>query len=303
MSLRSGKGVLQALKSRGYNAEGFDVKPGASLLDLDWKNPPDIVYPALHGTFGEDGTLQGFLDALKIPYVGSGVLASAMSFHKGLTKRHLIAFGVPCPQSFDIQGKESLDIFLSKLPTDKNVFYKHKWFLKAARQGSTIGVERFDPSRESKPEESFRRIALEVMKYDDYLLIEEWIEGPELTVTVWNEKALPVVEIRPLSHFYDYESKYTVGKTEYLCPAPISELDTRKVQQAAEAAFRILECKDYARADFILGPQGPRFLEINTLPGMTETSLVPKAAKAAGLSYEDFVDQVVSASFKRQKGS
>ena len=298
VSLRSGRGILEALKSKGFAADGFDVSAGESLKKLDWSHPPDLIYPALHGGFGEDGTLQGFLESLGIPYVGSRVTASALCMHKGLAKRQASAFGVPCPHSFDLAGEQALLSFLAKPPSE---FYRKKWFIKAARQGSTIGVERFDPSRTSRPEEEFKALAVKAATFDSYILIEEWIEGPELTVTVWNGKALPVVEIRPLSQFYDYESKYTKGKTEYLCPAPITPEQTRTVQRYAEDAFRFLECEDYARADFMLGLKGTLFTEINTLPGMTETSLVPKAAAAAGLSYADFVEQVVLQSFQRRR--
>lgn len=301
VSLRSGQGIFRALKQKGYDVEAFDVSPGESMRALDWKRPPDLVYVGLHGGFGEDGGVQGFLESLKIPYVGSGVGSSSICFHKGLAKKLVTARGVPCPHSYDLVGGDAVDEFVAKSGAD--VFAK-KWFIKAARQGSTIGIERFDPSHiKGDPKTAFAEACRRALAFDDYLLVEEWIEGPELTAAVLLGRALPLVEIRPLSQFYDYASKYTVGKTEYLCPAPIPGEVTREVQRLAVLAFEALECRDYARADFMLSSRGPLFLEMNTVPGMTETSLVPKAAAAGGLDYAGFVDFVVQESFRRQRSS
>ncbi|MBS1982998.1 MAG: D-alanine--D-alanine ligase [Bdellovibrionales bacterium] len=300
VSLRTGQGVVSALQSKGYDVLGFDIKSGSALLDLNWRQPPDFVFLALHGTFGEDGSIQGFLSSLGVPFSGSGVASSAICFHKGQTKRLVQQFGVPCPASFDVRGIAGLESFLSSKSCPRDVF-ERKWYLKAARQGSTIGIERFDPAGRANPAADFRQLINAVLKFDEYVLIEEWVEGAELTATVLFGKALPVVEIRPLSQFYNYESKYTAGKTEYLCPAPLPPEVTAQIQAYAEKAFEVLECEDYARADFILSPRGPVFLEMNTLPGMTATSLVPKSAAAAGMDYANFVDIAVKGSFERWK--
>lgn len=300
VSLRTGRGIATALKSKGFAVESFDVQPGPALGQLSWSAPPDIVFIALHGPFGEDGTLQGFLDSLQIPYVGSGVGASALSMHKGLAKKHLEQFGVPLAKSFDFEGESGLEKFLRQHASEN--FLAKKWFIKPAREGSTIGIERYDPSAGTRGRSDFEKLCRSALRYDSYLLVEEWIEGAEITIPVLFGQAMPVVEIRPLSHFYDFQSKYTAGKTEYLCPAPLDAALTEKVQRLSEDVYRYLECEDYGRVDMMLGPQGPIVLEMNTLPGMTETSLVPKSAKVAGLSYEDFVEKLVKGSYEKQMG-
>jgi D-alanine-D-alanine ligase len=300
VSLRTGQGIVDALRAQNYATEGFDVRAREDLLRLDWQHPPDLVYLGFHGTFGEDGTVQGFLEAVGVPYTGSGVTASALCFHKGLAKRHLAQFGVPCPVSHDFHGRAQLEAFLASPKLTE--FLGRKWFIKAARQGSTIGIERYEPSAAAgSPTKYFRLLADKVFQYDDYVLVEEWLEGPELTVPVVFGQAYPIIEIRPLSQFYDYSSKYTAGKTEYLCPAPISAEAAARTGHLAAETFRLLECEDYARADFILTRDGPKFLEMNTLPGMTGTSLVPKSAAAAGQDYATFVGMVAERSYSRWK--
>jgi D-alanine-D-alanine ligase len=146
----------------------------------------------------------------------------------------------------------------------------------------------------------FKKLCIQALDYDECLVIEEWLEGPELTVPVLQGKAMPVVEIRPHDKFYNYESKYTAGKTDYLCPAPLLPEQTEECQRLAEKAFEVLECRDYGRVDFILGKRGPVILEMNTLPGMTGTSLVPKSAAAMGLDYAAFVEALVCSSYDGQ---
>jgi D-alanine-D-alanine ligase len=298
VSLRSGKGIFEALKTKGFQTSLFDVRPGLELKKLNWANPPDIVFVGLHGTFGEDGVIQGFLEAQNIPFVGSGSTSSALSFHKGLTKKLLSAFGVSTPEGFDIRGLEGFENLEknNKLPAE---FFKKDWFIKPAREGSTVGIERYEGNKSESPK-NFKAKLSEALKFDPYVLVEEWIRGVEVTIPILLGKALPSVEIRPLSQFYDYESKYTKGKTEYFSPAHISPELEKKCAELAEQTFQILECKDYGRVDILIGPQGPRVLEMNTLPGMTETSLVPKSARAAGLEYADFLEKLVISSFERQ---
>jgi D-alanine-D-alanine ligase len=300
VSLRSGKGIAEALMGCGFEVKGFDVRPGTSLLNLDWSRAPDLVFVGLHGAFGEDGTVQGFLESLEIPYVGSGILASALSMHKGHAKKIMSSRGIPCPLSFDVDGAVQLNELLRNSAFTKNAFSTN-WFLKPARQGSTVGIQRFRPLEAGDPVGEFRNLMSRAFAYDSYVLVEEWIEGPEITVPVLEGRALPVVEIRPHSKFYDYKSKYTAGETEYLCPAPLNETTTQLVQHIAEQAFEALGCVDYGRVDMIVGSNGPRVLEMNTLPGMTETSLVPKSAKAANMDYAQFLERLVTGSYQRQK--
>ncbi len=301
VSLRSGKGIVEALSGKGYEVKGYDVRPGLSFLSLDWKNPPDIVFIGLHGAFGEDGTIQGFLQTLGIPFVGSGVQASAMSLHKGLAKKQMLAWGIPMPFSYEICGSKGFTVLESSGSLDRDFFSKN-WFIKPAREGSTIGIERFRGSEmdSRKSRETFLEMLKIAETFDTDLLIEEWVDGPELTVPVLDGKAFPVIEIRPLSKFYDYESKYTKGKTEYLCPAPLAEKDTLLCQKLAEKSFIALGCSDYGRVDMMLGKDGPKIIEMNTLPGMTETSLVPKSAAVVGLDYASFLEKLVNISYARQ---
>jgi len=297
VSLRTAKGVEQALADKKFNVRSFDVSPGKAFLEIFSQNPswPDIVFLALHGTFAEDGRIQGFLDYLKIPYVGSGVFSSALCFHKGLTKKMLESSGVLCPKSIELRNGENAEEAILRVSPLKD-FFANKWFVKAAREGSTFGVYRY----RGEGAEKFYSSLSEAFKYDNCVLVEEWVEGPELTVTLMHGKAYPVIEIRPLSNFYDYESKYTAGKTEYLCPAPISKEQSIEAQQIAEKCFSVLECDDYARVDMMLGATGLRVLEMNTLPGLTETSLAPKSMAAAGLSYADFLEKLIVGSYERQ---
>jgi D-alanine-D-alanine ligase len=300
VSLRSGQGIVKALQTNGHKVRAVQLDRNSDLIQLPWTaERPDYVFIALHGTFGEDGTLQGFLDTVGVPYNGSGVHSSSLCFHKGHTKKHLKAFGLPLPDSHDVVGVEGFAALEKRNALPKN-FYASNWFLKPAREGSTIGLERYRGS-DLNSRDQFLKLLSQVVAYDPYVLIEEWVDGRELTVPIFFGKAMPIVEIRPLSQFYDYESKYTKGKTEYLCPAPLEAPMAAKIAKLAEDAFSLLENQDYARIDVMLGAQGPQILEMNTLPGMTETSLVPKSAAAMGLSYAEFVEQLVQGSLKRQK--
>jgi D-alanine-D-alanine ligase len=298
VSLKSGKGVAEALKAQGFAVELFDVNP-ASLEKLPWAQKPDIVFIGLHGTWAEDGVIQGYLETRGVRYIGSGVLSSAVCFHKGITKTLLRSQGLPTPHSFEVTGIRGFEDLRSKGAWSPQSFQK-KWFIKPAQEGSTVGIERFDPTQAGSPEKYFMEKLASALLYDEDLVIEEWIEGPELTVPVLAGRALEVVEIRPKSHFYDYKSKYTVGATEYLCPAPLDAKVTATCKRLSEEAFGILKCADYGRIDIMLGAQGPLILEMNTLPGMTETSLVPKSAKASGMSYEEFCEFLTCFSYTRQ---
>ncbi len=298
VSLRTGKGVAAALESRGFAVQTFDVAPGKKFRDLDWTHPPDIVFIALHGAFGEDGTIQGFLQSVQIPFVGSDVQSSALAMHKTNSKLVFAHHGLPSPSGFDFVGTVGMDAFIQRQAPS---FFEKKWFIKPAREGSTIGIERFDPAHAPDGPRLFRELCLKALEFDQIIVVEEWIEGPELTVPILEGRALPVVEIRPHSHYYDYESKYTKGKTDYLCPAPLDAALTKEVQRLAEKCFEVMECADYARVDIMMAKDGPKILEINTLPGMTETSLVPKSALAAGMDFGAFLEKLVTISYTRQR--
>lgn len=296
VSLKTGRGVEEALRQKGFKVSAFDVRAGREMLELNWAQPPDIVFIALHGPFGEDGTIQGFLDSIRVPYVGSGVGSSALCMHKALAKKYLMSLGVSCPAGFELNGPGDLAAFMRREALAPGFFQK-KYFIKPSREGSTIGIERYSGDGGAA---DFQILCEKAMSFDGCVLIEEWVEGPELTIPLLQGQALPIVEIRPLAKFYNYESKYTVGKTEYLCPAPLPASETERCQRLAEKAFAVLECRDYGRVDIMLGKDGPKVLEMNTLPGMTGTSLVPKSAAAAGMDYATFVEVLVCTSFERQ---
>lgn len=304
VSLKTGRGVVKALQEKGFEVRAieFDGRP-ESLLALPWTDSgPDIVFIGLHGRQGEDGALQGFLESLNVPYVGSAVLSSALCFHKSITKNVLSAHGLPVPRSHDFAGEADFAKFLE---TDANVekLAKGAWFFKPAEEGSTIGIERYrfegQPLDAAMKEIQHKFAA--AAEFGSDVLVEEWVEGPELTTPVIEGRATASIEIRPKSKFYDYKSKYTAGETEFLCPAPLSADQSSKLSSIAERACAVLKCQDYARVDFIWGPHGPVILEVNTLPGMTETSLVPKSLKAEGVSYEEFLERLVHVSFARQR--
>jgi D-alanine-D-alanine ligase len=287
VSLMSGNGVLQALCSKGVDAHPFDPAQ-RSLAELAAEKF-DRVFIALHGRYGEDGTLQGTLEQLGIPYTGSGVMASAIGMDKVMTKRIWINHGLPTPRFIALDAKEATPEELRKVPDELGL----PLMLKAPHEGSTIGISKVVGY--SDMQTGFAHCA----KYDEVVLAEEFITGRELTVPVLgagrNARALPIVEIRAPQGNYDYQNKYFSDDTQYLCPAPLDDELTRRLQSLAVRAFNALGCSGWGRVDFMLraADNEPFLLEINTSPGMTGHSLVPMAAKAAGVSYEDLCVEIL----------
>ncbi len=281
VSQRSGAAVARALRSLGWTAD--EVDPVGS-----WSIPAgtDAVFIALHGTFGEDGTVQRELEALGIPYTGCGVEASEVAFDKVRTKERLLATGVPTPRHVVVSEASAA------LPTG----WEPPVVVKPVRQGSSVGL-RFVDRREDW------RGALEAcLVHDTEALVEERIPGREVTVGILEGRALPVVEVRPKSGSYDYRSKYTAGETEYLCPAPFDPAVTARLEAVGVGAFEAVGGRDYARVDVMVRPDGEPFvLEVNTLPGMTETSLLPKAAAAAGIGFPDLCRRMVELALRRRQ--
>ncbi len=277
VSLRTGAAVAGALTRLGYAVVEIDVGPdlGARLGEV----APDLAVIALHGRWGEDGTVQGLLEVMGIPYSGSGVLASALAMDKGLAKVVLRVRGVPTPD-FQVLGPGApVDAIEVALP----------WVAKPLREGSTIGV-----AVARTPEEAAPAVAV-ARAHGSEVLVERFVEGREVTLGVVDGEALPLVEIVPDSGFYDYEAKYTPGRTQYLCPAPLPEAEARAATEAGLAAYRALGCAGVARADVMIDRQGrPWVLEVNTIPGLTATSLLPKAAAAAGWSFDDLVARMAA---------
>lgn len=280
VSLRTGAAVARALASLGHVVTELDPKsPG-------WKLPAatDVVFLALHGTYGEDGTVQRELDALGVPYTGCDAEASRLAFDKVLTKERCLAANVPTAR-FEVFKSASAPWPMSWQPPV---------VLKPVRQGSSVGLQFVE-----RVEEWPAKLA-EAARFDSEVLMEERIVGRETTVGILDGVALPVVEVRPNEGSYDYKSKYTPGLTEYFCPADFPDATTRAIQAAALGAFRAIGGRDYARVDVMVRANGdPVVLEVNTLPGMTETSLLPKAAAAHRLSYEELCQKMVDLALRR----
>lgn len=280
VSLRSGNAVAQALRSLGHQVSELDPKTDS------WELPAgtQVVFLALHGTYGEDGTVQRRLESLGIPYTGCGPDASRIAFDKFLTKQRCLSAGVPTARF----------LLLDSPGAGWPLGWQPPAVLKPVRQGSSVGlrfVERVADWSEA---------LAEAMRYDTQVLMEEKIVGRETTVGILADKPLPLVEVRPKNGAYDYHNKYTAGATEYLCPAPLDQAATERIQAAGLAAFRAVGGRDYARVDVMLRANGePVVLEVNTLPGMTETSLLPKAAAAAGLGYAQLCQTMLELALNR----
>lgn len=251
---------------------------------------PEVVFIALHGPYGEDGTLQGTLDLLGLPYTGSGVLASALALNKALSKRLFSAENIPTPPFIlvsDVEAGSFVSEYLS-LPL----------IVKPNRQGSTIGVTVVEQK------EDLAKALKTALRFDREALIERFIRGREITASVLgNEQpqALPLIEIVPKSGFYDYHSKYTPGATEYIVPARLEKNQAEEAQRTALRAYKALGCSGFARVDMIACDDGSLWvLEVNTIPGMTETSLFPKAAAAAGLSFSQLLSQIIDLALEKR---
>ena len=259
-----------------------------SMTDLFAVPRPDVAFIALHGRFGEDGTVQGMLELLGIPYTGSGVLASALAMDKVMAKRTLQFAGVPVPSSVDVFDVNEMGQGVSQKVQDR---IGYPVIVKPSRQGSTIGMSKVD-----SPEGLALAVATAV-KYDSQVLIEKFITGAEITVPVLGNddlQVLPIVEIVPAGGFYDYESKYTPGATEEIVPARIAEDVAAEARRLALVCHRALGCRGMSRTDMIVSSYGVYVLEVNTIPGMTPTSLLPLSAKAAGISFPDLLDKLIT---------
>ena len=280
VSLRTGKAILKALTGKGYPALAIDV--GLDIAEVLIREKVEVAFMALHGRFGEDGTIQGMLELMKIPYTGSGVLASALALHKIMAKKFFFCEHIPTPtyEVFHRKEIEKNSPRTTSLPLPVVV--------KPAREGSTIGVSIV------KKEEELNPALQEAGKYDEEILVEEFMKGKEITVGVLEDIPLPVIEIVPKSGFYDYQSKYTKGETEYIIPARIPREKYLYAQEISLKAFQALGCSGCARVDLMTDEGGnPFVIDVNTMPGMTETSLLPKAALYAGISFEDLVERIL----------
>ncbi|MCL2799619.1 MAG: D-alanine--D-alanine ligase [Endomicrobia bacterium] len=278
ISLKSGKAVLNALKRLKFNAVGIDADK-----DTAWKvkkEKIDFAYIALHGQFGEDGTIQGMLEVMGIPYTGCGVFASSASMDKDISKKLFKCAGISTPDWFVLKKFEAV-------PGIK----KYPVVVKPSRQGSAIGVSIV------KSESDFTKAAKEAFKYDDEIIVERFVKGTEITVGVLDGQALPVIEIVPKGKFYDFKSKYQKGGSKHLIPARISKKAYARAQVEARKVFETFKCRAVCRVDMIVDCEDKVWvLENNTVPGMTETSLLPDEAKACGISFERLVLKIMECS-------
>ena len=278
ISFMSGNGVLRALHDRDVDAYAFDPAE-RELFDLK-REGFKRVFIALHGRYGEDGTVQGALETLKLPYTGSGVMASALSMDKWRTKLVWLASGIPTPR-FELIDATSDFV---KVAAEVGL----PLIVKPAREGSTIGITKVSTVNDLPA--AYELAA----SYDSLVLAEEFIEGQELTATLLGDNALPLVRIEAPAGNYDYQNKYFTDDTKYHCPAGVRADIEGAIKNAAQKAFHVLGCRGWGRADVMLKPDGNfSFLEMNTSPGMTGHSLVPMAARAVGLEYPDLCVKIL----------
>lgn len=280
VSLMSGNGVLAALREKGVDAHPFDP----AERDL-WELRRDgfaRVFIALHGRFGEDGTVQGALETLGIPYTGSGVMASALAMDKWRTKLVWLASGIPTPGYRVVDAATDWMRVIAELGLPLIV--------KPAREGSTIGIAKVTSADHDELAVAYDAAA----RHDPLVLVEEFVSGQELTASIVNGQALPLIRIEAPHGNYDYHSKYFSNETKYFCPAGLPEAKEREIRATCLRAFHVVGCTGWGRVDVMLRPDGTySLLEVNTSPGMTGHSLVPMAARAAGMSYADLCVEIL----------
>jgi D-alanine-D-alanine ligase len=281
VSLRSGSAVLKALRTLGV--EAFPIDPRRREFHLP--EATDLVFNALHGTFGEDGDVQEILEGKGIPYTGEGVGGSRLAFDKIESKRRFVECGVPTAPYITVRRGASVDFDLP-------------YVVKVPCQGSSVGI--YIVKEKNEAETAFDKAFVQ----SDIILVEKYVSGRELTIGILGDTTLPIIEIRPRGGFYSYENKYTWtnrgGAAEHECPARLNAAEAKAVRAAALAAHAALGLEIYSRVDVILtGNHGPQVLEVNTIPGMTETSLLPEAAAVAGISMAQLCERIISLSMER----
>ena len=277
VSLNSGSRVLAALQRQGVDAHAFDP----AERKLDELSAFDRAFIVLHGRYGEDGTIQGTLELMGIPYTGSGVMASALGMDKWRTKLLWRSVGLPVPEFALLNAASDFAAIERELGLPL--------FVKPACEGSSIGISKV------KSAGDLRAAFEEAKKHDDLVIVERAILGGEYTVAILGDEALPIIKIEPKTEFYDYQAKYFRDDTSYLCPCGLPQQREAELRQQALEAFRLLGGRGWGRVDFLMDEAGlPYFLEVNTSPGMTDHSLVPMSARAAGISYDQLVMRVLT---------
>jgi len=319
ISLKSGKNIENALEKSGLKVVGLDLSPEqnqstkqkvlcsaehtnvcsgfAQVLEKLKKIKPDICFIALHGSPGEDGTIQAVLELLKVPYTGSGVLSSALSLNKKFSKIIFEKFNIPTPKWFSVKDSLVSTTFLQKMALAKD--FDFPLVVKPTSQGSTIGVSIVKNQKELKDAKIL------AFKYDKEIMIEQYIKGKEITVGILEQKPLPPMEIVPrISAFYDYKAKYTKDGSKHIIPAPLPKHLLRKIQNLGLLSHQVLGCECFSRVDMRLGENGKIFvLEVNTIPGMTEISLLPDAARFIGIDFPEMILRILNYTLKKCNGS
>jgi D-alanine-D-alanine ligase len=292
VSLRSAARVEDALAALGNEVVSLDAGP--ELVAQLRSERPDLAFIALHGPGGEDGTVQELLKILGIPYTGPGVAACALCMDKVAAKHEIRSAGLPTPDWFAFNAIAFQELGAGDTLEEIEARLGFPLVVKPASQGSSLGVE-FASGRDEVPQ-----ALVAALSYDDRVLLERYVKGRELAVSILGSEALPVVEAIPREEdFFNFEARYEIGRTEYRCPAQLSPAETTGVQQVAARTYETLGCSGFARVDLMLGEDGPQVLEVNAIPGLTDTSLFPMAAEAAGLRFEQLVERILASALER----
>jgi D-alanine-D-alanine ligase len=287
VSLRSAARVEDAISALGHEAVGIDVGQGLVAQLRDERS--DVVFIALHGPGGEDGTVQELLEILDLPYTGPGVAACALCMDKVAAKHAIRAADIPTPDWAAFNATAFRELGAADTLEEIEVRLGFPLVVKPASQGSSLGVE-FAASRAEVPQ-----ALVAAFSYDDRVLLERYVQGRELAVSVLGGEALPIVEAIPRDQdFFNFEARYEIGRTDYVCPAELSDEQTRRVHELATGTYETLGCSGFARVDLMLGEAGPQVLEVNAIPGLTDTSLFPMAAEAAGIDFAELVERILA---------
>ncbi len=287
VSLRSGARVEDALERLGHDVLALEAD--ANLVERLNRERPDVAFVAMHGPGGEDGTAQELLEILGIPFTGPGVAACARCIDKVLAKHELRGAGVPTPDWFAFNETAFRELGAADALGALEERLGFPLVVKPSRGGSSLGIK-FAENWFDVPE-----ALVSAFSYDDRVLLERFVDGRELAVSVVGDEALPVVEAIPQEgDAYDFEARYEIGRTSFICPAELSTKEARAVTEAALAAYEALGCSGFSRVDLILAAGGPQVLEVNAIPGLTDTSLLPQAAEAAGMSFEQLVEKILA---------
>ena len=286
VSLRSGARVEDALERLGH--EVLPLEAGGDMVKQLAAGQPEIAFVAMHGPGGEDGTAQELLEILGIPFTGPGVAACARCIDKVLAKHELRAMGIPTPDWFAFNETAFRELGAADALAGLEDRLGFPLVVKPSRGGSALGIK-FAENWFDVPE-----ALVSAFSYDDRVLLERFIDGRELAVSVLGDQPLPVVEVIPQAgDSYDFEARYEIGRTSFVCPAELSAAESAAVVEAALGAYQALGCSGFSRVDLILAADGPQVLEVNAIPGLTDTSLLPQAAEAAGMSFEQLIERIL----------